>query len=376
MKVEYIDLKAQQQRLKPKLDKAVLDVMEKGEYIMGEEVLTLEEKLCEYVGRKHCITTSNGTDALLMALMCSGVGIGDAVFTSAFSFFASAEVISLLGATPIFVDINPNSYNMDSYCLTHAIKKLLKSHTLTPKAVIAVDLFGQCADYENICEICDEYKLDLIEDAAQGFGATYHGKKAGSFGRYSCTSFFPAKPLGCYGDGGAIFCDSQKDADFLRSIRIHGKGENKYDNIRIGLNARLDTIQAAVLLCKLDIFDDELRRRQEIAELYNRELKNIVRIPVINKYLTSCYAQYTIAFEDKQARDNAKEYLASNGVPSNIYYPIPLNKQVAYQGLNTTMPNAEAASNVVLSLPMHAYLSDDEVQMISELVRDSLKKGE
>lgn len=374
MDIQYIDLKTQYQRIKKQVDNKVISVLEQGNYIMGEEVYALEQELAAYTGRKYCISVSNGTDALLMALMCSGVTAGDLVLTTAFSFFATSEVIALIGAVPVFVDINPNSYNMDSYCLAHTLKKLAKAHSKAPKAVIVVDLFGQCADYERICEICDEYDLDLIEDAAQSFGAEYHGKKAGSFGRYACTSFFPAKPLGCYGDGGAIFCDSDEDAEYLQSIRVHGKGDDKYNNLRIGLNARLDTLQAAVLQCKLEIFDDELQLRQRVAERYNENLSQFVKIPLINKDLTSSYAQYTIALKDSTARNYVKRYLQEQGIPTNIYYPIPLHKQRAHtqMGIDVSIPNAEIAANTVLSLPMHPYLKDAEIDYICEKIKNAL----
>lgn len=367
MKYEYVDLGEQYRRIRTQMDAAILGAVEEGAYISGPQVEELEKALADYVGVEHCISVANGTDALLMCLMASGIGPGDGVLTSPFSFFATAEVISLVGATPIFCDINPDSYNLDPFCLEQTIKRqLAASAPLRLRAVMPVDLYGLPADYNAIEGICQSYDLELIEDAAQGFGGSYHGKKLGGFGRYGCTSFFPAKPLGCYGDGGAIFTNSREDAELLRSIRVHGKGESKYDNRRIGLNARLDTLQAAVLLEKLKVFDWELQERERVAAGYNTHLAGRVKTPAIPAGLRSCYAQYTIALPSQAVRDGLQKGLVERGIPTNIYYPIPIHRQRAYQNLpQVGMPNAEWASQTVLSLPMHPYLSDGAVADIA-----------
>jgi len=371
--MQFIDLKTQYQRIKPQMDAALLQVLEEGSYIMGPQVEELEGQLSDYVGVPHCVTVSSGTDALMMALMASGIGPGDGVITTAFSFFATAEVILLCGATPIFCDCNPDTYNLDPFCLEHIIKKHLASHSsIRLKAVIPVDLYGLCADYNRILEICQDYGLILIEDAAQAFGASLEGKRAGSFGRFGCTSFFPAKPLGCYGDGGAIFAHSEEDAALLRSLRIHGKGKDKYDNCRVGLNARLDTLQAAVLLEKLKIFPEELDRRQQVAAWYTEALTGLVKTPLIPEGYLSCYAQYTIGLPDQGVRDLLIQRLKERGIPTNVYYPKPSQRQKALKGSVIPMPNAEAAAERVLSLPMHPYLTQQEVSRICQAVAESL----
>lgn len=366
--MEFMDLKAQYRRLQPQMEEAVLKVLRSGNYILGQEVTELETRLAEYVKVPYCTAVSSGTDALLLALMAAGIGPGDLVITTAFSFFATSEVVGLLGGQVMFCDIHPDTYNMDPYCLEHLIKRIRKTTNLRPKAVIAVDLFGQCAEYDRIEEICQENDLVLIEDAAQSMGASIGERKAGSFGRFGCTSFFPSKPLGCYGDGGAVFCHTQEDRDLLESLRVHGKGKDKYDNLRIGLNARLDAIQAAVLLTKLPVLEEELAARRRAAAWYDEGLGKVVKTPRIKEGLTSSYAQYTIAV-DAEKRDAIQTQLASQGIPTHIYYPTPLHKLPVYRtGGVQNLPNAEKAAKTVLSLPMHPDLSREEAQRVIEAV--------
>ncbi len=367
--MEFSGLRTQYERLRPQMEKSVLEVLSQGSYIMGPQVEELEGQLAQMAGVPECVSVSSGTDALLMALMASGIGPGDGVITTAFSFFATAEVILLCQAVPIFCDCNPDTYNLDPFCLEQTIKKHLSSHSpIRLKAVIPVDLFGLCADYTRICEICQDYGLMIIEDAAQSFGASLQSQKAGSFGRFGCTSFFPAKPLGCYGDGGAIFAHTQEDADLLRSLRVHGKGRDKYENRRVGLNARLDTIQAAVLLEKLKVFPDELKRRQQVAAQYTQRLEQIVKTPQQPEGYFCCFAQYTIGLESREQRDKLREFLTERRIPTNIYYPIPLNRQKAVGGSNWPMPNAETAADRVLSLPMHPYLEPKEIDQVCDSI--------
>lgn len=375
--MEFSGLNAQYERLQEELKSAVVSVLDRGQFILGDEVNRLEQNLAQYVGRKHCIAVSSGTDALLMCLMAEGIGKGDCVLTTPFTFFATAEAISLTGATPVFVDINPDTYNIDPYCLGIVIKRIKREGLLTPRAVIAVDLFGLPAEYEKLENICSQHNLVLIEDAAQSFGAQRNNRKTCSFGKYAATSFFPAKPLGCYGDGGAVFCDCDEVAEILRSIRVHGQGENKYDNLRIGLNARLDEIQAAILNVKLKVFDSEIQERQRVANSYKNLLNNIVKTPREYNSLTNAYAQYTIAFRDKALRDFIYNGLLAQGIPCNIYYPTPLHLQPAYSDLQFhTMPNAEYASERVLSLPMHAYLTQQDIQLVCSALKELLSQFE
>ncbi|MBC8569475.1 DegT/DnrJ/EryC1/StrS family aminotransferase [Zongyangia hominis] len=373
--MQFIDLKTQYARNKEKIDKAVLDVMGDGRYIMGPQVKELEERLAKFVGVKHCISCSNGTDAMTIPLMAMGIGEGDAVFTTAFTFFATAEVIALRGAVPVFVDIDPDTFNIDPAALEAAIERTLKEGKLTPKAIIAVDLFGLPADYFRLRAISKKYGLVLIEDGAQGFGGEIIGKKACSFGDVATTSFFPAKPLGCYGDGGAIFLNDDELAGKCESIRVHGKGSEKYDNVRIGLNARLDTIQAAILSCKLDIFPEEIESRQRVARLYTERLRDVVKTPVIPKGYRSVYAQYTVMLPEGTDRSAVMAKMKERGVPTFVYYPKPMHLQGAFSALGHKegdFPHAEAASARVLSLPMHPYLEEAEIEQIANALRESL----
>jgi len=371
--MKFIDLKSQYEQIKDKVNIEIANVLEQGDYIMGEQVKTLEERLEKYTSSKHCLTCSSGTDALLMCLIAIGAGAGDAVFTTSFSFFATAEVISLCGATPIFVDINPDSFNIDPYCLRYAIKRVIAQTNLKPKAVIAVDIFGSPCDHIQLDEICQQYGVSYIVDAAQSFGSSQNGIKTGCFGRFTTTSFFPSKPLGCYGDGGAVFCASDSDAELIDSIRVHGKGKDKYDNVRIGLNARLDTIQAAVLHCKLDSFDYELELRKKIAGIYNKMLGQAVKLQKLLPNSESAYALFTIELKNSEERETVRQALLDNNIPSAIYYSMPLNKQKAFGHLShSIMPNAEHLSETCLSLPMHPYLKEDDAKTVCQVILNSI----
>ncbi len=370
--MEFIDLKTQQNLIRESIEKRIKAVLDHGNYIMGPEIQELEKKLASFVGVKHCITCASGTDALLMALMARGIGPGDAVFTTPFTFIATAEVIALLGATPVFVDIDPVSYNMDPDKLRLTIERLKKgltpassiSTSLVPKAIITVDLFGLPADYDQILSVAHDHGLFVLEDAAQSFGASYKGRKACSLTEIAATSFFPAKPLGCYGDGGAIFTNDDDLVKILGSIRVHGKGGDKYDNVRIGINGRLDTIQAAILLAKIEIFENEIQARQAVAQKYTDALKDIITTPVIPPYSISAWAQYTLRSEKRNAY-MAK--LKDTGIPTASYYPKPLHLQKAFSYLGYSegdLPESEMAAREVFSLPMHPYLKSEEQEYI------------
>jgi UDP-2-acetamido-2-deoxy-ribo-hexuluronate aminotransferase len=370
--MDFIDLKKQYQLIKPSVQKRINDILERAGFIMGKEISELEEKLAQYVGTKFCLTCSSGTDALLLPLMAKGIGPGDAVFTTTFTFFATAEVISLVGATPVFVDIDPKTYNIDTKKLREEIIKVKtgKQSTaafplkLTPKAIIPVDLFGLCADYNAIEAIVKEFGLFVLEDAAQSFGADFKGKKACSFGEMAATSFFPAKPLGCYGDGGAVFLNDQELFETLKSLRIHGQGTDKYENVRIGINGRMDTIQAAVLLAKMEIFDKELELRQIVAQRYTEGLRNRFITPGIPQGYRSAWAQYSIQCNN---RDEVISSLKIEGIPSAIYYPKPLHLQKAFAYLGYEKgqcPVAEQIAGKIFSLPMHPYLEEKDQELI------------
>jgi UDP-2-acetamido-2-deoxy-ribo-hexuluronate aminotransferase len=365
--IQFIDLNAQQQKIYPTLMERIQRVLAHGKYIMGPEVKELEERLAAYVGVKHAISCSSGTDALLMPLMGYGVGPGDAIFTTPFTFIATAEVIQLLGATPVFVDIDPKTFNIDPEALASAVSSLgqnSKTAPLRPKGIIPVDLFGQPADYDRINTIAREHGLFVLEDAAQSFGATYKGKRAGSPAAMAATSFFPAKPLGCYGDGGAIFTDDDEMAALLRSVRVHGQGTHKYDNVRIGLNGRLDTLQAAILLAKLDIFDQEVAARQEVAQRYSEALKGIVEVPQVASDCSSVWAQYSVLSDN---RSGLQQKLKEAGIPTAVYYPLPLHQQGAFAHLGYKtgeFPASEKAAARIFSLPMHPYLGEVDQDMI------------
>lgn len=369
--IDFIDLKAQQRVILPRLMERIQGVLSHGQYIMGPEVKELEERLGAYVGVKHAISCSSGTDALLMALLAYGLGPGDAVFTTPFTFIATAEVIQLLGATPVFVDIDPKTLNIDPAALEETIATLAKKPKtahLKPKGIIPVDLFGQPADYDRINAVAKEHGLFVLEDAAQSFGATYKGRRAGSLAEVAATSFFPAKPLGGYGDGGAIFTDNEELAEALRSLRVHGKGTHKYDNVRIGINGRLDTLQAAILLVKLEIFDREVTAREEVARRYGEALHQIVEVPFISPDCTSVWAQYSVLSD---ARSALQKKLQDAGVPTAVYYPLPLHLQGAFRNLqyeSGDFPISEQTSQRIFSLPMHPYLAPTELDWILEVL--------
>jgi UDP-2-acetamido-2-deoxy-ribo-hexuluronate aminotransferase len=369
--MQFIDLKAQQQIIYPCLMERIQQVLAHGKYIMGPEVKELEERLAAYVGVKHAISCSSGTDALLMPLMAYGVGPGDAIFTTPFTFIATAEVIQLLGATPVFVDIDPKTFNIDPEALAEAMANLSqnpKTAHLRPKGIIPVDLFGQPADYDRINALAAKHGLFVLEDAAQSFGATYKGKRAGSLADVAATSFFPAKPLGCYGDGGAIFADDDELAAKLRSIRLHGQGAHKYDNVRIGINGRLDTLQAAILLAKLEVFDQEVTARQEVAQQYSETLKEVVEVPFVALESTSVWAQYSVLSD---RREEWQSKLKTASIPTAIYYPLPLHLQGAFAHLGHQagdFPVSEQAAQRIFSLPMHPYLGAEEQASIISVV--------
>lgn len=375
--MEFRDLKRQYQVLKPQMDAAMLEVAENCNFISGKQVTELEQQLAEYVGVKHCVTCGNGTDALTLVMMAWDIKAGDAVFVPTFTFFASAEVVAFEGATPVFVDVDERTFNVDPVKLEEAIEQVKKEGKLNPRAVIAVDLFGQPADYTKIEEICKKHGLLLLEDGAQGFGGKIGDRTACSFGDAAATSFFPAKPLGCYGDGGAVFTNDDEMADYMRSIRVHGKSPaDKYDNLRIGLNSRLDTIQAAVLKVKLQAFKDhELESVNRAAKLYDEYLGNDVKTPVVPEGFYSSWAQYTLILDSKEQRTHLQKELKEQGIPTMVYYPKPMHLQGAFADLGYKkgdFPVAESLCERVLSLPMHPYLNEEDIRFVANAVKAAL----
>jgi dTDP-4-amino-4,6-dideoxygalactose transaminase len=369
----FIDLKRQQARIRHGLDRAIAKVLEHGSYVMGPEVRQLEDALGKFCGAKHVLSCSNGTDALGLILRALRVGPGDAVFCPSFTFAATAEVVVWFGATPVFVDVHDDTFNMDARSLDAAVQTA-KALSLRPAGVISVDLFGLPADYDLIESVCSTHGLWLLDDAAQAFGASYKGRSLGTVGLATGTSFFPAKPLGCYGDGGAVFTEDDALAETLASLRVHGQGSDKYDNINIGINGRLDTLQAAVLLEKLRVFPDEIDRRQQVAERYGVALADVAIVPKVPPDLTSVWAQYTIRVPP-QRRDALIAALDEQGVPTAIYYPRPLHRQTAYRGYpiaGNGLPVSERIADEVISLPMHPYLEPDEQDFIANIVRAEL----
>ncbi len=388
--MDFIDLKTQQKRIKDTLDANIQMVLSHGAYIMGPEIKELEAQLAAYVGVRHAVACASGTDALLMALMAYNVGPGDAIFTTPFTFIATAEVISLLGATPVFVDIDPKTYNIDPDKLESAIGAVKAKDSslhplpkgdagtsnlgLIPKGVIAVDLFGLCADYDAINAIADTHGLFVIEDAAQSFGAEYKGKKACSLAEIACTSFFPAKPLGCYGDGGMCFTNNPVLAAQLDSIRVHGKGTHKYDNARIGINGRMDTLQAAILLAKFPIFPEEVVLRDQVAARYTEYLNksaSYITTPYIHESYKSVWAQYSLLAENEEQRTFLMDKLNKNSIPSAIYYPKPLHLQNAFAHLGYKHGDflvSEATAARIFSVPMHPYLNNADQKRICEVL--------
>lgn len=376
--MEFRDLKEQYRRNKTRIDEAIQEVLLDTNFISGRQVGELEKELAEYVGVKHCISCANGTDALQLALMTWNIGAGDAVFVPDFTFFSTAEVVALLGATPVFVDIDQDTFNMSAESLAKAVKCVKEEGVLKAKAVIAVDLFGQPADYDKIETIVKENELLLLEDGAQGFGGSIQGKMACSFGDIATTSFFPAKPLGCYGDGGAIFTDNDEWAALLKSYRVHGKGFDKYDNVRIGLNSRLDTIQAAILGVKLDLFmKQELDAVNRVAKEYTQRLQGIVKTPVVLDGFVSSWAQYSILCKCEEERDAIQNALKAEEIPAMIYYRKPMHTQGAFEGMEHTQPvslnRTTDACQRVLSLPMHPYLETDTIDEIADIIKKTLK---
>lgn len=382
-KMDFIDLKTQQERIKEQIHVRIGRVLDHGQYIMGPEIRELEEKLAAYVGAKHAVGCASGTDALFLALMAYGVGRGDAVITTPFTFVATAEVIALVGATPVFVDIDPRTYNIDPVKIEQAVQALQDCDRnihplpsvvdgpspLNLRGIIAVDLFGLPADYDTIGAIAKKNDLFVIEDAAQSFGADYKGRKACSLGHIACTSFFPAKPLGCYGDGGMCFTDEDNLAAILDSLRLHGKGVHKYDNVRIGINGRLDTLQAAILLAKFGIFPEEVQRRQAVAEGYTELLahRNDLVKPCVPKGYLSVWAQYSLLAEDEEKRARILRSFEVAGIPTAIYYPVPLHLQGAFAYLGYRrgdFPVSEGLARRIFSIPMHPYLSKEEQEKI------------
>lgn len=370
--ISFIDLQAQRRRLGEPLNKAIAAAVEGGAWILGPQVGELEKRLAEFAGAKHCITCANGTDALMIVLRAWDIGPGDAVFVPAFTFAASAEVVVLAGATPVFVDVLDDTYNMDCVSLEAAIAQVKREGKLKPKVVMPVDLFGQTADYAKLEPICRREGLKMLCDAAQGFGGSINGRRSGGIGDAAGTSFFPAKPLGCYGDGGAAFTDDSNLDQLLRSIRMHGQGADKYENVRIGVNSRLDTIQAAILLEKFKIFPEEIEMRDRVARRYSERLgqSNRIRIPRVIDGATSTWAQYTIQVPE---RDRLAADLKAKGIPTAIYYTLPMPKQKAYaQYPSAPVPASEKISKTVISLPMHPYLDEQTQDRIVDAVLESV----
>jgi dTDP-4-amino-4,6-dideoxygalactose transaminase len=368
--MQFIDLAAQRARIEDKIDLAVSKVIREGKYILGPEVAEFERKLADYVGVKHVVACANGTDALLIPLFAFGIGRGDAVFCPSFTFAATAEVVALAGAEPVFIDIDPDTYNIDIVQLKAAIQAIKAEGRLTPKAIIPVDLFGLAADYSALMALAEAEGLYVIEDAAQAIGGMQRGVKCGAFGHVASTSFYPAKPLGCYGDGGAMFTNDDALADTLRSFAFHGKGESQYDNVRVGLNSRLDTIQAAILIEKLAILEDEMLARQRVAKRYEDGLGDVVKTARIDNESRSAFAQYAI---ETPRRDELKAALQAQGIPSVIYYVKPLHQQAAYAKFPKAsggLPVSESLPERILCLPMHPYLSEDDQDRIIGTIRE------
>jgi UDP-2-acetamido-2-deoxy-ribo-hexuluronate aminotransferase len=372
LNIPFVDLKAQYSQLKPEIDAGIQRVLDHGRFILGPEVEAFEAELAAYVGASHVVSCANGTDALILALMAENIGPGDAVFIPSFTFTATAETVLLVGATPVFVDVDEENFLIDHADLENKIAVVNAAAQLIPRAVIPVDLFGLPADYSRLSDIAAAHGLFLLADAAQSLGGKYHGRAVGSLAPATATSFFPAKPLGCYGDGGALLTDDAARAELWRSLRGHGTGKAKYDVVRIGLNSRLDTLQAAVLLAKLGTFDAEIEARERLAKKYEAALGNSVKTPPRPGGMRSAWAQYTIQTDD---RDRLKSRLDDKGVPSAIYYPLPMHLQTAYRAYGDgegSLPVAERLSKSVLSLPMHGYMDDATAEHICEAVLTNL----
>jgi len=372
--VPFIDIAAQRRRLGKSVDQAVGRVLAHCQFINGPEVAQLEGDLAAFSGAKHVVTCASGTDALLMVLMAKGVGRGDAVLCPSFTFCATGEAVALTGATPVFVDVDEATFNIDVDSLKRGIAAA-KKLGLTPRAVIPVDLFGQSADHDAIAEIAEAERIFALDDAAQAFGASYRGRRLGTFGLATATSFFPAKPLGCFGDGGAIFTDDAELAETLRSVRVHGQGSDKYDNVRLGLTGRLDTVQAAILIEKLKIFEDEIAARNRVADRYAQGLGNVVTVPRVAGGSTSVWAQYTIRLPQGSDRDSFAAALKAQGIPTAIHYPKSMHQQTAYRDFPVAdggLPASESLSSDVISLPIHAYLDEPTQARIIKAVRGAI----
>ncbi len=376
--MQFRDLKTQYIVLKDEMDKAILDVVASSAYVMGPKIKEMETAFAEYVGTKHCVACNSGTDALLLALKVWDVKAGDAVFVPSFTFFASAEVIAMQGATPVFVDVDKDTFNMDVTDLERKIEQTLKAGKLKPRVIIAVDLFGLPADFNAIRKVADKYGLNVLEDGAQGFGGRFGDRKACTFGDISTTSFFPAKPVGCYGDGGAVFTDNDAWAELIESYHIHGKGSDRYDNIRIGMNSRMDSVQAAILLVKLKAFKDyELEDINKVAARYTMKLKDVVKTPIVPEGFYSSWAQYTLQVDNKEVRAGLQTALKALDIPTAVYYPIPMHRQTAFNYLNLEenhCPVSDQLADTVISLPIHPYLSESDQDVICDAVRGFFKK--
>lgn len=374
MGIPFIDLQAQRRRLEPGLSDAISRVLERGDFIQGQDVREFEVQLADFTGAAHCVSCANGTDALTLVGMVEGLGAGDAVFVPAFTFVATAEAFLVLGATPFFVDVLPDTFNMDAQSLKAGIAEA-KAQGLKPRMVVAVDLFGQPADYPALSAIARENDMVLVADAAQALGAELNGQRVGTLADYTTTSFFPAKPLGCYGDGGAVLTNNGEQAAVIKSLTQHGKGREKYDNVRIGLNSRLDTLQAAILMEKLRVYEDELTVRNRVAQRYKAALSDVVQTPVLAHGTSSCWAQYTLQVEN---RDVVQAKLKAQEIPTAVYYPLPLSQQEGYGRcpcVATGVPVSETLSKNVLSLPMHAYMEQDIQDRIIQAVQNVCQKA-
>lgn len=374
--MQFVDLKRQREAIEANLNRRLAKVIAEARFILGPEVTELEHRLASVTGVKHCIGVANGTDAIQLCLRALDIGPGDAVFVPSFTFVATAEVASQVGATPVFVDVHEDTFNIDAASLDECVRRVRRSSDLKPRAIVAVDLFGLPADYAALQAVAEKYDLELIEDAAQGFGARVGDSMACSLAKLATTSFFPAKPLGCYGDGGAVFTNDDDLADLVRSLRVHGKGTNKYDNVRVGLNSRLDTLQAAVLMAKLDLFEGELDRRNEIADRYTSALRDHVVTPTVPSVYRSAWAQYTITLR-QDGRDALQEHLSRAGIPSVVYYPKPLHLQPVYEATSSIGSDCTVSADLstrVLSIPVHPYLTDEECTQIETSIRDFFVK--
>lgn len=371
--MEFIDLKAQYRRLKPQIDRNIQTVLDSSKFIGGPMVEELEEKLAAYVGRKHCVSCGNGTDALQLIFMALGIGPGDAVFCPDVTFIASVEPACMLGAVPVFCDIEPDTYNLCPLSLERQIRRIIADGSCKPKAVVAVDFLGNPAKHQQIAALCEKYGLILIEDAAQGMGASYGGQKCGRFGSIAATSFFPSKPLGCYGDGGAVFTDDDSMAALLRSLKVHGAGpKGKYDNVRIGVNSRLDAIQAAVLLPKLAVLEEEIQMRQRVAERYDAAFSGKIQTPAITPDSVSAYAQYALLAESEQHREHILAAMKRAAVPSLIYYPTQLHRLDVFAPYHDELPNAERYAKCNFALPFSPYLREEDQQKVIDTVLGAL----